>query len=235
MSSYNRHEDRNGMWGGIILVIIGSLFLLKRLDIGFPSWIFSWEVILIVIGLALGVRRNFKGSGWLICVMIGGFFILKDYIEWWPINVRRFMWPLIIILVGIIIIINSTKRKLQRNIIMEGGSLEDFVNSTVIFSGDKRTVLSKNFKGGQVTAVCGGAKINLLQADIADEAILDVYAVFGGVEIIVPNNWEVVMDVNAMFGGVEDKRKGEFVPGIYSKKLFIKGSCTFAGIEVKAY
>ena len=44
----------------------------------YPGWIFSWPTLLIVIGLLIGFKRNFNGGGWLVMVLVGGYFIVRD-------------------------------------------------------------------------------------------------------------------------------------------------------------
>jgi len=109
------------------------------------------------------------------------------------------------------------------------------VEATAIFGGSHQTVFSKNFKGGDVTAVFGGADINLTQADFNETVKLDVTAVFGGIKLIVPQNWAVRSNVTAIFGSVEDKR-GSLMPNAeIQKTLILDGTAMFGGIEIKSF
>lgn len=96
-------------------------------------------------------------------------------------------------------------------------------------------MLSKNFRGGETVTVFGGTEINLVNADIHNTVNLECVAVFGGLKLIVPKNWEVRTDATSIFGGIEDKRftAVEVVPE--NKTLVITGTVLFGGIDIVSY
>ncbi len=111
---------------------------------------------------------------------------------------------------------------------------EDYIDSVSVFGQVKKNIVSQNFRGGDIVNICGGADINLMNADIRGVVVLDVVQLFGGTNIIVPAHWKVVPEMTAIFGGIEDKR---FIQGIHldpKKVLVIKGSSIFGGITIKA-
>ena len=75
--------------------------------------------------------------------------------------------------------------------------------------------------------------MDFTQAKLAeDKATLELTAVFGGIDIWVPNDWKVVVDSSSLFGGVEDKHRT--VPSSETKAtLFIRATALFGGIEIK--
>ncbi len=102
-----------------------------------------------------------------------------------------------------------------------------------IFGGVDRHVSETDFHSAQCTAVFGGCKIDLRDAQIeGSEAVLDTYAVFGGVEVRVPEDWEVVNHNLAIFGGVNDHRRRP-TKGPYTKTLILNGATIFGGLTVK--
>ena len=86
-------------------------------------------------------------------------------------------------------------------------SQDDLIDSTNIFSGTKKVVLSKSFKGGDIVNVFGGCEIDLTQADMTTPAELEVTAIFGGATLIVPSNWAIKSEAVTIFGGIGDKRR----------------------------
>ncbi len=46
---------------GLILLAVGAVLLLNTLGVNLPYWLISWQVGLIVIGLALGFRQQVQG------------------------------------------------------------------------------------------------------------------------------------------------------------------------------
>lgn len=72
----NHEEKQLGL--GILIVVIGSIFLLRNAGLDIPHWVLSWHTIMLGAGLWIGYRKNFKGNGWLALTIIGAFFTLKD-------------------------------------------------------------------------------------------------------------------------------------------------------------
>jgi len=104
---------------------------------------------------------------------------------------------------------------------------------TAVFGGVDRHISSSDFHGAQCTAIFGGCKIDLRDAQMQGrEAVLDTYAIFGGVEIRVPENWEVVNRGMAIFGGVSDQRR-QPPTGPDAKTLILDGAAIFGGVSVK--
>lgn len=239
---FRRHGNGN-ILAGFILVAIGVLLLLRSLQVEIPSWLFRWETLLIAIGLFSGARHNFRHFGWLIPVGIGSFFLLDDIFP--EIELDQFAWPVILIGMGIFIMFKPRHHKHYKRFYKgdafsygeNNGSVtgDDLLDVSAMFGSIKKTVLSKDFKGGKLTCIFGGAKINLMQSDIQGTVILDVSTVMGGTELIVPANWDVKQEMSAVMGGIEDKRPTQHVTIDATKVLVLKGSVVMGGIEIKSY
>lgn len=250
MSKCNRHSDSgSGLWGGVVLLCVGLFFLLRKMDVSLPDWLFSWEMILIVIGFLMGIKNKFQGAGWFVVTMVGAVFLLDDIMPFtWHLD--RYLWPTLLIVLGVYLIGRSASRRPRYQAYMpqEDGSSghsgfsssssstggDDFLEMTTIFSGNNRTILSKNFRGGTVSTIFGSTELNFMQADIRGEVLLEISTVFGGVELTVPANWEVKTGVDTIFGGIEDKRSAVVTP-MPDKVLVLKGACIFGGVEIKSY
>ena len=104
---------------------------------------------------------------------------------------------------------------------------------TAIFGDADQRISEQDFRRGQCTAVFGACKIDLRDAQIQGrEAVLETYAIFGGVEIRVPQDWEVVNRSIAVFGGIDDHRR-EPPSGPGTKTLILNGAAVFGGVTVK--
>ena len=110
---------------------------------------------------------------------------------------------------------------------------DDFVESTSIFGNTRNFIVSKQFRGGDIVNIMGGAEINLSQADLQGPAVLEVVQLFGGTTIVAPAHWVVIAEMSAIFGGVEDKRYVSAVPD-KTKVLRIRGTSLFGGITIKS-
>jgi predicted membrane protein len=90
---------------------------------------------------------------------------------------------------------------------------------------------SSAFRGGEVTAVMGGCELDLRHAAIDGEAVLEVFALWGGIEIRVPEDWTVVSRVTPLLGGVDDTTRP---PQSASRhRLVVRGFVVMAGVEIK--
>ena len=108
------------------------------------------------------------------------------------------------------------------------------VGSYAIFSSVKRRIDEQDFKGGEVVAVFGEVKIDLRKAGIASgEAVIEVNAVFAGVDIRVPETWLVVLRGAGIFGAFEDKTiPPRTDPGVKPPTLVITGTAVFGATKV---
>lgn len=243
------HNDR--IWTGLILVIVGGALLVQRSGVDLPDWLFTWPMILILIGLISGVKHGFRNPSWLIFVAVGVFFLADDIIT--DLNLKPYFWPIVIIGVGLLFILRPKRRfsySRQETDWADHVSTdfnpadptqpgtthtEEILDSVSIFGGVKKVVTTKNFKGGDIVCFMGGAEINLSQADIQGPVTVEIFQAFGGTKLVVPPHWEVKSEAIAIFAGIEDKRPpqpGRFDP---SKVLILKGTTVFGGIEIKSY
>jgi len=244
-----KHRSSHGhIWTGVFILIIGVAALLKATLTNLPDWLFSWEVLLIVIGLFLGLRHNFQGAAWFILILVGGAFLLDDIYP--DIEMRRYTWPLVLILVGLFFIFRPRRRWIsdEREKKSSPGittvdpkdpdatySKEDIINATSIFSGTNKTILSKNFRGGEIVNIFGGTELNLTQADINTEAIIETTTIFGGIKLVIPSNWTVKSEAVVIFGGVDDKRPMPGPNEPTNKILTLKGTIIFGGVDIKSH
>jgi predicted membrane protein len=264
-NNYNQPSNHGRVWGGLFLLFLGGIFLMRETSFFFfPYWLFTWPMILIVIGIFTGIKHGFRGPGWLILLVIGGIFLFDQmHMDF---NFQRFLIPAIIIAVGLTMILRPKRNWRNKDWNDWGGrrrwnnpdnsqqpnttnpqqptpgpdapqnySTEDYINSTSVLGGTKRIVVSKNFKGGDITCFLGGAEIDLTQADINGTVVIDVTTVMGGVKLIVPTNWEVKSEASSVLGSLEDKRQISRQAIDFNKVLVIKGTTFMGGIEIKSY
>ena len=247
------HSHNGRKWVGLFFLIIGALFLARESGIDFPRWVFTWPMLLIGFGFLTGIRHGFRGIGWLFPIFIGGFFLLDQLSP--ELRLKPYIWPLALIIVGLVFLFRPKKRMWDHQnpddpnatgaaqpVDTASGSGDwqqpisdrnDTIDATAIFGGVKRNILSKNFKGGDVTTFMGGAEIDLTKADWNGKVMIDCFNMFGGTKIIVPPDWDVQTGVVTIFGGIEDKRPPANVNP--SKVLYLDGTCIFGGVEIKSF
>jgi len=254
----NLARSRNNLMTGIFFLIAGILLLARATGIIFPGWFFTWPVFLIGLGIFSGVRQKFRGGSWLILILIGGVFLADKISD--QFYLRPYFWPILFLTIGAYIILGGRGRRFMADR-TEGllspsetsepngtDQIPDYDNTTCtsqaekgdvlditsIFSGINKNVISKNFKGGEVVAIMGGAEVNLTKADIQKPVTIDMTAMFGGIKLFVPANWNVQSNMIAIFGGVDDKRPPA-AANDPEKVIFLEGNCIFGGIEIRSY
>lgn len=249
-----RSSEGGRIAGGLILVAVGAVLLLRNIGLVIPGWLFSWPMILILVGIYSGFKHNFRNNSWLILIGVGGFFLVNEFIP--NLGLEPLFWPLVIIGAGVIFIVRPGKNNwldfkkdidqnqwknvpgsgfqtLATDILIDS---TDYLLVRSVFSGIVKKVVSKNFQGGHISCVFGGAEIDFSQADINGQIILKLEAVFGGIKLVVPPHWAIQNELDGVFHGVDDKRRfnpdATINPG---KVLILKGSAVFGGIEIKSY
>ncbi len=230
-----RTESRSGrMLAGLIVVVVGSLLLARQAGMDVPWWLFSWKMLLIAVGLFVGAKHSFRGFGWLIPILIGCAFLIEDFMP--ELSFREYLWPIVIIVVGLFMIIRPRRQRRRfRWDRTAARSSDDVVDSVSIFGGTKKIIISKDFKGGDITTFFGATDLDLMQADIKGTVTIDVTQVFGGTKLIIPSHWNIKSDVVCIFGSIEDKRSQMKEVSDPSKILKLDGTCIFGGIEIKNY
>jgi predicted membrane protein len=228
----SRYDDRGGrVLAGIILVGVGVLFLLRQADFDLPWWLFSWKTIVIAVGLFIGAKRSFRPGIWMLFTGVGLTFLLNDI--FFGYNLRHSFWPIMLIGFGLFMILRPRGGRGSRWDSPTEFS-DDTIDSVAIFGGAKKHIISKKFKGGDLTTVFGGTELNFGQADVEGSATLEITQVFGGTKLVVPANWHVKSEVVCIFGGIDDKRREEKITES-NKVLVLKGTCIFGGIDIKSY
>ncbi len=228
----SKHEKSNSkVWLGIVLVLLGSYFLLRNLNMipsFLPYWLFSWETIFTIIGGSMLITGRREG---LVFLGIGTFFILPDILDIPRFRIRDW-WPLILIVIGLSIFI-------RRRGYVSGDSVysnEEYFKDVSMFGGSSKTITSQNLKAAQISSIFGGSELNLVGANLGQkEVIIDSLCLFGGSEITVPNDWTVINEMTVLFGAFSDERR--LTPDIKQdpeKVIRLKGMVLFGGSEVRS-
>lgn len=248
LNDCEKSHRRGKAAGGFLVATIGALFLARELGTEIPNWIFTWKSLLIGIGLVGFVKHRFTRVGWMLPIIIGGVFLLGDLYP--GLIIKPLFWPILLIVVGLFIMFKPRhkhknwhkrlERKQYDNMAYDKrstNSKEDFIDSTSVMGGVKKNILTKNFKGGDITNIFGGTELDLSQADFEGTVTLEITQVFGGTKLIVPSHWQIQSNNTvAIMGSVEDKRPVNSHTGSdASKTLVLNGTTIFGGIEIKSY
>ena len=221
------------LWG-IVLVIIGGLLgcraagLIEFDTIFFDGW---WTLFIIIPCAICAITEKGHRVGNLIGLLVGVALLLacQDVISFgllWKLLV-----PAIIIIIGLALIFKSAfNKQISAEIKNLSGKIDD-AEISAVFSGQNVDMKGEKFTGKKVSAVFGGLKLDLREAIIKEDVVIDANAVFGGIDILVPENVNVKVKSSAVFGGVKSKR--EKAANEKDPTIFVNGSALFGGIEIK--
>lgn len=214
-------------WGrlyfGLVIVTVGALLLLDNvgaLDAG--EAIGDWWPLAVVAAGALSFASNPRRWRLALVITAIGAALLLASLD--VADVGGIILPLVIIVVGLAVLLGRGFRERT-----ESG---DQVNSFNVFSGTELASHSDQFRGGTVSAVFGGAEIDLTDAGLAPGAELDVLAAFGGVEIRVPQGWQVIARGLPLFGAIDNVTTKERLD-TDAPTLRVNATALFGGIDIK--
>ena len=218
-----RHNIVFRIFFGLSIILIGTIVLLQNLKViqfqYWPElWGGLWALLLVVAGVtAMAGRRKIWGALLLVAsvaIALWNFHVVD--VDLWDV-----FWPVLLVAGGIAVLFPSLRRGRPRR----SGAAESV---TTVFSGDNQRV-SGDYAGSAITAVFGGAELDLRRAQIKDGAVIEVFALFGGVNIIVPSDVVVENQITSLLGGVDNKTS----PVAAEKTLYLRGQCMLGGVDVK--
>jgi len=236
---------------GVVVIVLGVLFTLDSvgvLDAGqFLRW---WPIVPILYGVSrltgFGCRQNTLVGA--IFTVAGALFLLHDF-DVIPLDPWSLFWPLVLLAFGFTMVRGSLRRSRLR---VEPGfpltrvtrapgeapadgpapSRDSTFTTFVMWSGVERKVTSQDFRGGDATAIMGGAEIDLRQSRLhGGEAVIEVLVLWGGVDLFVPTDWKVSIEAMPFMAGIEDGTRAP--SGEVRGHLIVKGLVLMGGVEVK--
>jgi len=218
----------NILWG-VIFIIIGLILGLNavgitNIDIFFEGW---WTLFIIVPSV-VSIAKNYKDASAYIWLIIGIALLLaaQGIIDMSIIG--KLILPAVLVAIGVEIIFKDTVSSKVNSKIDElnKSNKEEFYAT---FSGQKLNFAGDDFNGVSLNAIFGGIDLDLKNANIVEDKIINATSVFGGINILVPENINIQVKSTSIFGGVNNKTKNkEEQPTIY-----VKAFCLFGGVDIK--
>lgn len=223
MKKYNKV-----LWG-IVLIALGLVFALNALEIAEIDIFFKgWWTLFIIVPALIGLVTERDKTGNIVALLIGVGLLLaaRDIISFsmlWKLCI-----PVIIVIIGIRLILGAFFKKPEPDTdsYTKGGKAH-----FVAFAGTDADYSGEAFDGCTLTAVFGGIDCRLQNAIIDHDVTITASAIFGGVDIILPQNVNVEVSSASFFGGVDNKRRGISIEG--APTVYVKASGVFGGVDVK--
>ena len=217
---------------GLFVLGVGLVLFLEEFGIFLDPVLRWWPALLILVGAVKLTQSRGRVFGLLLTGI--GTLLLLDNLEWVEFDDWDKLWPLAVIAVGALLIWGSWRRP-RRPDGPDAVSVDDSatLNAVAVMGGVRRQVTSKAFVGGEATAVMGGVEIDLSRAEMAGEtAEIEIFAMWGGVEISVPDHWQIEVRGMPLLGAFEDTTRPR--TGDASRRLIIRGMALMGGVEIKS-
>lgn len=209
---------------GLAIIGVGVLALLNALNITALNTLFEqwWPLFVILIGILMFINHP-RQFVWPLIVVGGGVLLQLRELEIVTFNVWSLFWPVMIISIGLSVLINRSASHPDTN-------KKDLDDATSLLGGNAIKNESKDYKGGNASAIMGGVELDLRNATIKDEATLNVFAFWGGVTIKVPEGWAVKSKITPVAGGIDIKTKPV---DKNAPILYLTGDVIMGGVEIK--
>lgn len=218
------------IWG-IVLIACGVIFALNALNITDINVFFDgWWTLFLIVPSAIGLFTEREKTGNVIVLLLGVFLLLCC----WDLLSFSMLWklivPAIIVIVGIKMVFsglfgnkaNDILARIKKN----GGEAKV---GCATFSGCDVNFDGEVFEGAELSATFGAVKCDLRRAIIQKDCGIRVTAIFGGVDILVPEGVNVKVSSNCVFGGISNETAAQK----NGPTLYVNGTCMFGGVEIK--
>jgi hypothetical protein len=208
---------------GLAIMLAGFLLALDSLGFADAGLVFRWWPLALI---AVGVTKLFDSAGQrssaFLLIVLGAALL--------ALNLGWLSFPRVAAIVLFLIGARIAWKALAPRPAVPSTGGPSTLDVVAILGGSKRGV-SGDFKGGQAFAFMGGSEVDLRRAVMAgDEAVLDIFVFWAGLEVKVPEDWEVVSRGLPILGGFVDNTR--HAAGA-QKRLVITGMAIMGGVEVK--
>ena len=211
---------------GLVIISFGLTLLANNLGWADAHQVLRqvWPLGLVVLGIAAILQR---GQGlWGIALIVAGAWGYATQQHWLRVSFWAVFGPTMVVLVGGAIIWRALHR--PRPAVAPG---EAYIRTFAILSGSELRPTAQ-FEGADLNAVLGGSKLDLSAATMTgDSAVIEVFTVMGGIEILVPQDWNVTTEVTSFMGACVDKRRPSTTPR--TKRLIVRGFALMGGVDIK--
>jgi predicted membrane protein len=220
---------------GVIVIVMGISMLADNLGWFSARYVLKilWPIALMGIGLSMVRDVTPRRRAWGLVIIIIGLWNLLQNFGWVHADLWHVLFPGILLFVGGTLVWRAHRGETNcTDPIPHGEEPAEFVRTVALMSFSEIRPVSRPFRGGDLSAIMGGVRIDLRDARMeGDVATLDLFGFWGGIEIYLPPEWTVSSRVTTFLGGFFDARRPTSV--IPTKTLIVRGTNVMSGIEVK--
>ena len=218
------------IWG-VVLIIGGIIFALNTLNITNIDVFFDgWWTLIIIIPHLVGLFTEREKIRNIIGIFVGVVLLLCCQGILSFSMIMKLSVPAVIVIIGVKLLFGG----------LFGGKANEMISEMQKKGKEPRTACAcfstfemkcdgEAFDGAELTAAFGNVKCDLRNAIIGKDCAIKVSAVFGGIDILVPENVNVKVDSTSIFGVASNKTALHKD----ATTIYVNGVCMFGGVEIK--
>ncbi len=218
------------LWGVAFIIaglgFAGNAFGIWDFDIFFDGW---WTLFIIIPAI-ISMVENGPNTGNSIWLIVGGVLLLsaQDIID--GRIVGKLFFPVILVLIGFSIIFGNRVRQSVPQSAFASVPVGGVPGYNAIFSGNDVRWPAEQFTGASLSAVFGGVTLDLRNAIITEDVVINSTCIFAGIDIYVPQNVQVKVAGVPVFGG-GDNKAANAAPN--APTVYVNSTCIFGGVDIK--
>jgi branched-subunit amino acid ABC-type transport system permease component len=214
------------IWLAGLLIALGLVWLLDAADaLSAPEVLDRWwPVALIALAVIAAISERRVGLGPAVLFVVGGL-LLVDQLD--LVEVGAILWPSVAVVAGVWLLLHRGRWGGERE------QVSDRQDVVALLGGSSTKSRAAHFRHADVFALFGGATLDLRDAHLDPGASVEALAVFGGVDVIVPEGWRVTVSGLPIFGGYEDKTRGNGDLPPDAPELRVSATAVFGAVNVK--
>ena len=210
------------IWVGLALLALGVFGILDATDVLDSGDVLGrwWPVAVIGLGITAMIAQRSVSAGPVVLTALGAV-LLAQQLDWASGNV---VWPTVLVLGGLAVLAGLRRHRTTEH--------DTVPTPVVMFGGTTTRERSKHLQRTTVSAIFGGATLDLREAHIDTRATVDAFALFGGVQVLVPKGWRVSLGGLPFMGGFDDKTSGAEDLPPDAPLLTVNATAILGGVEV---
>lgn len=222
----------NVLWG-LVLIAVGIIIALNAMGLTEINIFFrGWWTLFIIVPSFIGLFKNDSKIWSLIWFIIGIVLLLCSQNILSFALIGKLIFPFILIMIGLSIIFKDTLNKKVsekiRNLNTNKDNLEEYCAT---FGAEQTNFNGQEFKGANVEAIFGSVELDLSNATISKDQVINANAIFGGIEIKVPTSVNIQIKSTPIFGGTSNKSQNQYNESLPT--IYINSFAMFGGVEIK--
>lgn len=222
----------NILWG-LAFIVVGLIIGFNAMGITNINIFFKgWWTLFIIVPSFIGLFKD-ESKIWNIIFLVIGIGLLlctRDILSFAIIG--KLIFPFILVMIGLSFIFKDMfQAKINEKIKNLNCERVDGENFCATFGGVKNHFKGQEFKGANIDAIFGGVDIDLSEAIVNHDQVINANAIFGGIDIKAPKGVNIKIKSTPIFGGVSNKLKSDFNEAFPT--IYIKAFCLFGGVDIK--